>query len=375
MAEQVKRVAVLLPSMQVGGSERLVLEELSYLKNDPRFIFEVHLVFEKGPFFNELSVLGLPVRIWNAPHKSARMLGAYVNIIRYLRQTRCDILHSHLLDEIGPIVGKLAGARVVATVHSDKHYGAVDRFALSRSDLVLGCGKEVLRNISRFIPRRKVRVLSNAIHKPDNTRFCRKDVLRKFGIREESKLVVSLGRLARLKGYDLLIEAFRQVVTAVPDAVLLIGGEGEERGRLNTLVESAGIGESIRLPGIVREAHEVIASCDLYVNSSRWEGLPMTLLEAIAHGRPMVATDVGGNSEVVRDGVTGILVPPEDPERLACAIIRILKDDDLREKAGYEASVLFNSDYTINRHCEALAGYYHQVVLSRQPEYCSVDMF
>src|SRR3990172_2167039 len=361
-----KKIAVLLAAMMVGGVERLVVEELTFLKDDPRFEVELHLVFEKGLFYQNVASLGVPVHVWNAPHKSMRMLGTYGNLIRYLRQTRCDILHSHLLDGIGPIVGKLAGARVVATVHSDKHYGAVDRFALSRSDLVLGCGKEVLRNISRFIPRRKVRVLSNAIHKPDNTRFCRKDVLRKFGIREESKLVVSLGRLARLKGYDLLIEAFRQVVTAVPDAVLLIGGEGEERGRLNALVESAGIGESIRLPGIVREAHEVIASCDLYVNSSRWEGLPMTLLEAIAHGRPMVATDVGGNSEVVRDGVTGILVPPEDPERLACAIIRILKDDDLREKTGNKASVLFNSEYTIDRHCEALAGYYHQVLRSRR---------
>ena len=159
-------------------------------------------------------------------------------------------------------------------------------------------------------------------------------------------------------------------MTAVPDAVLLIGGDGEEKYRLNELVESAGLGESIRLPGLVREVHEVIESCDLYVNSSRWEGLPMTLLEVIAHGRPMVATDAGGNSEVVRDGVTGILVPPEDTERLAGAIIRMLKDDDLRKKAGNEASVLFNSEYTIDRHCEALAGYYHQVLRSRRPAKC-----
>jgi glycosyltransferase involved in cell wall biosynthesis len=365
-----KKIAVLLPAMMVGGAERMVLEELTFLKDDPRFSVELHLVFEKGPFYQNAASLGVPVHVWNAPHKSIRMLGIYMNIVRYLRQSRCDILHSHLVDEIGPIVGKLAGAKVVATVHSDKHYGAADRFALSRSDMVLGCGTEVLRNISSFIPERKVRVLRNAIHKPDNTGFCRKDVLKRFGIMEEGKLVVSLGRLARLKGYDLLIKAFRQVVTAVPGAVLLIGGEGEEKSRLNELVESAGLGESIRIPGLIREAHEVIASCDLYVNSSRWEGLPMTLLEAIAHGRPMVATDVGGNSEVVRDGVTGILVPPEDTESLAGAIIRMLKDDEFRKEAGNEAFILFNSEYTIDRHCETLAGYYNQVLLSRQPVYC-----
>ncbi len=362
-----KKIAVLLPAMTVGGAERLVVEELTFLKDDPRFAVELHLVFEKGEFFQKVASCGVPVHVWNAPHKSVRMLGAYMNIIRYLRQSRCDILHSHLLDEIGPIVGKLAGARVVATVHSDKHYSAADRFALSRSDLVLGCGTQVLRNISRFIPRRKVRVLKNAIHKPDDTGSCRKDVLKRFGIREESKLVVSLGRLARLKGYDLLIKAFRQVVTAVPEAVLLIGGEGEERSRLDDLIKSSGLLENIKLPGLVTEIHEVLASCDLYVNSSRWEGLPMTLLEAIAHGRPMVATDVGGNSEVVHDGITGILVPPEDTGRLANAIIRMLKDEDLRKKAGNEASDLFDREYTIDRHCEALAGYYYQVLQGRQP--------
>ncbi|MBI5237013.1 MAG: glycosyltransferase [Deltaproteobacteria bacterium] len=362
MVEQAKRVAVLLPSMQVGGAERLVLEELSCLKGDPRFIFEVHLLFEKGPFFDELSATGIPVHIWNAPHKSARMLGVYVNLIRYLRHTRCDILHSHLLDVTGPIAGKLAGTRVVATVHSDRRYSATERFALAKSDLVLGCGKEVFRNISGFIPRKKAGALSNAVRKPANTRFCRKDLLMRFKIKEESKIVVSFGRLTRLKGFDLLIDAFRRVVIAVPEAVLIIGGDGEEMSRLSESVASAGLGESIRLAGLVREVYGVLASCDLYVNSSRWEGLPMTLLEAIAHGKPMVATDVGGNSEVVRDGVTGILVPPEDPERLAGAIIRMLSDNEFRSHAGNEAASLFNREYTIDRHCEALAGYYQQVL-------------
>jgi glycosyltransferase involved in cell wall biosynthesis len=351
--------------MMIGGAERLVIEELSVLKDDPRFVMELHLVFERGPFFQQAASLGVPVRVWNAPHKSLRMLRPYTNLIRYLRQTRCDILHSHLLDGIGPIVGKLAGSRVVATVHSDKHYSAAERFVLAKSDLVLACGKEVLRNISRFIPKRKVGVLSNAIRKPGNTRSCRIDVLKRFGVKEENRLVVSLGRLIRLKGYDLLIEAFRRVAETVPEAVLLIGGDGEEKGRLADLVKSAGLQENIRLPGMVDEIHALLASCELYVNASRWEGLPMTILEAIAHGRPVVATDVGGNSEVVRDGITGILVPPEDSERLAGAIIRILKDDDFRKKAGNEAAALFNREYTIESHCETLAGYYHHVLQSR----------
>ncbi len=360
MVDRVKRVAVLLPSLQVGGAERLVLEELSVLKDDPRFVFEVHLVFEEGPFFDELSDLGLSVHVWKAPHKSIRMLTTYSDIVRHLRRTRCNILHSHLLDGIGPLVGKLAGSRVVATVHNDKPYSALERFVLATSDMVLACGTEVKKNICRFLPIRKVGVLNNAIRTPEDGGFRRDDVMNKYGFGGDSRLVVSLGRLTRQKGYDLLIDAFRRVVAEAPDAVLLIGGDGEEKECLLGIVAAAGLSAHVRLPGLVTEIHELLESCDMYVNSSRWEGLPMTLLEAMAHGKPMVATNVGGNPEVVRDGVTGILVPPENAEELAVAIIRMLKDDGFREKAGKEASNLFSDEYTIDRHCEKLADYYLQ---------------
>jgi glycosyltransferase involved in cell wall biosynthesis len=360
-----KKIAILLPSLQVGGAERMVIEELSYLKNDPRFSFEVHLVFEKGYFYNSLVLLGIPVHVWGAPHQSVRMLKTYLDIIRYLRRTRCDILHSHLLDGIGPIVGKLAGARVVSTVHSDKQYGVAERISLGISDLVLGCGKEVLQNIRGFIPSEKVNVLSNAIHKPENPNFNRDDVLKQFGIKEGSKLVVSLGSLSWHKGFDVLIKVFRQVVENMPNAVLLIGGDGEEMNRLDELVKSEGIRAYIKLPGLIRDIHEVLEACDVYVNSSRREGLPMTLLEAIAHGKPIVATNVGGNSEVVYDGETGLLVPHENPERLADALIRMLTDENFRERAGNAALELFKQEYVIDKHCRILAGYYFQVIQNK----------
>lgn len=353
-----KRIAVLMPAMAVGGAERLVLEELSILKDDPRFAFEVHLVFEKGPLFDELAALGITARAWNARHNSAYMLGTYMGLIRYLRWSGCDIVHSHLLDWSGPMAGKLAGAKVVATLHSDRIYTPLERFWLSKSDLVLGCGSAVLRNVSGFVPLEKVRALSNAVRAPEGARIAREEVLRRFGFRQESRLVLSMGRLIPPKGYDILIEAFRRVVFEVPEAVLLIGGDGAEKDSLAGQAEAAGLGESVRLPGVVREVRELMAACDLYVNSSRREGLPMTLLEASAHGRAMVATNTGGNPEIVRDGLTGTLVPPDDPERLAAAIIRMLRDESFRTNAGKAASALYLSEYTIDRHCEALASFY-----------------
>lgn len=91
----------------------------------------------------------------------------------------------------------------------------------------------------------------------------------------------------------------------------------------------------------------------------------MTLLEAIAHGKPIVATNVGGNSEVVYDGETGLLVPHENPERLADALIRMLTDENFRERAGNAALELFKQEYVIDKHCRILAGYYFQVIQNK----------
>jgi glycosyltransferase involved in cell wall biosynthesis len=142
----------------------------------------------------------------------------------------------------------------------------------------------------------------------------------------------------------------------------MICGDGDEKGQLEKKIEAAGLQGRIKLPGMVNNIHEILSACDLYVNSSRWEGLPMSLLEALAHGKPMVATRVGGNPEVVRDGVTGSLVPADDPGSLAEAIICLLRDDSFREKAGVAAQNLFRREYTIERHCDTLKGHYLRMV-------------
>lgn len=356
------KIAVLLPSLEIGGAERLVIDELACLKNDTRFSFELHLVFNKGAFFETFAAVGVPCYVWNAPHKSFSMLKSYAAIVRQLRKTRCQILHSHLLDGIGPIVGKLAGARVVSTVHNDVNYSWFERIVLGQSDLALGCGQLVLRNIRQFIPLEKTASLNNAIRSPDKQEGKRSEVFARYGITPGSLLILSLGRLTRQKGYDVLIEAFRQVAADMSEAVLMICGDGDEKSRLGLVVKAAGLQGRVRLPGMVNNIHDMIAACDLYVNSSRWEGLPMTLLEAMAHGKPMVATQVGGNPEVVQDGLTGLLVPPDDPGSLAKAIICLLRDDSFREKASAAAQDLFRREYTIDRHCDTLKEHYLRLV-------------
>ena len=179
---------------------------------------------------------------------------------------------------------------------------------------------------------------------------------------EHARIVLTLGRLIPEKGYDVLIEAFRSVVQQVPNAVLLIAGDGVERQTLLERITSTRMQGHVRLLGMVHEVGALYGLCDVYVNSSRLEGLPMTLLEAMAHRRAIVATEVGSTPEVVRDGITGLLVPPEEPEKLGYAITKLLLDRGMRDRLGGEAYALFAGEYTIEKHCEALADYYLQVL-------------
>jgi glycosyltransferase involved in cell wall biosynthesis len=348
--------------MQVGGAERLVLEELAYLKNDPRFSFELHLVFEKGSFFEIIEELPLPVHVWAAPHKSIRMLKTYWNIMCHLRSGGYNILHCHLLNSIGPLLGKLAGVKVVTTVHSDAKFSLFEQFVMGMSDLALGCGKQVMRNIQSFIPTIKTRQLNNSIRAPQGIQVSRRLLCEKYSIDPDAAIVLTLGRLIRVKGYDVLIDAFRFVLQQVPNAILLIAGDGPEREDLVERIGSYRLRDKIKLLGMIREVNELYEVCNVYVNSSRLEGLPMTIIEAMAHGKSVVATSVGGNPEMVLDGVTGMLVPPDNSEKLSNAIVRMLKNNDFREKANKAAYDLFLHKYSIDRHCEVLADYYRQVL-------------
>lgn len=352
-----KKIAIMLPSLQIGGAEQMVFEELFFLKNDPRFYFEVHVLFEPGPLLDKFSNLKIPIRVWNAPHRKLRTFIIIFRVIWYLRRNRFDIIHIHLLSYIGAWLGKFAGLKVILTVHFNIKFNSLLRFCLRRGNLLFGCSAQVVNNLKSFIPEKKLKLLNNAlgvslrINQPE-------DILNRMGLRKCDPIVLSLGKLEDYKGYDILIEAFRLVVEKEPHTILLIGGDGTERKKLEHQISIGGMKKRVRLLGLVNNVHELLEICDIYVNSSRTEGLPMTLLEAMSHRKPIIAVDVGGNSEVVRNNETGFLVPPERPDLLADAIIKLLKNKTLQAKFGEGGFTLFQDKYTIEKHCDILVKEY-----------------
>ncbi|MBG0562483.1 glycosyltransferase family 4 protein [Actinoplanes aureus] len=155
---------------------------------------------------------------------------------------------------------------------------------------------------------------------------------------ERGRIVVAAGRLTRQKGFDLLIEAFEQVHAKHPDWRLNIFGEGRWRPKLTAQIEERGLGGVVAMPGLTRNLEGELAKASIFVLSSRREGLPMVLLEAMSAGLPAVSFDCPtGPAEVVRDGVNGVLVPAEDVAGLAAGMSHLIENPSERERMGVAA--------------------------------------
>ncbi|GLY04538.1 glycosyltransferase family 4 protein [Actinoplanes sp. NBRC 101535] len=158
--------------------------------------------------------------------------------------------------------------------------------------------------------------------------------------RHGTKVVVAAGRLVRQKGFDLLIKAFARVHERHPDWELHIFGYGRKRQRLTTMIAERGLEDVIRLRGVSRDLDAEFATAALFVLSSRHEGLPMVLLEAMSSGLPVVSFDCPtGPAEIVEHGTNGLLVPAEDVDGLAAALSQMIENGQDRERMGRAARV------------------------------------
>jgi glycosyltransferase involved in cell wall biosynthesis len=147
--------------------------------------------------------------------------------------------------------------------------------------------------------------------------------------------VVAMGRLVRVKGFDLLIEAFARCAGQHPEWSLVILGEGEERSNLESLIVAKGLQDRVRLAGKVPQPSHILGQADLFVLSSRFEGFPNALMEAMACKLAVISTDCpNGPRDIVRDGVDGLLIPPDDINALAKGMDRLMGDSAERQRLG-----------------------------------------
>jgi glycosyltransferase involved in cell wall biosynthesis len=335
----------LLASPFFGGIERQALGLACALPSDVRTTF---LSFaERGlarPFLDRARAGGFEAIELkeNFPH-----LGRAIReVAELLRRLDADLLccSGYKPDLIGWRAARVAGIPVVGIAHGwtsvtprVRLYEAVDRLVLRWFDGVVCVSRSQADRVRRWgVPARLLHVILNSI---DPTPFNSpppdaREVVRRFFPHPPRLVVGAAGRLSPEKGFDLLIAAAAEIVRRHPDVGFLICGDGPSRPQLAGQIAALGLQEKVVLAGFRGDLERLVPGWDLSVLSSRTEGLPVAVLEALAAGVPVVATAVGGTPEAVADGTDGFLIPRDDVRTLTARISELLADDDRRRAMG-----------------------------------------
>lgn len=295
-------------------------------------------------------------------------LSAITFLRRKIAACEVDVVHSHNYKSnlYGCAAAKRAGVPIVATCHTWTGealrlaiYGAIDRWFLRGFAAVVGVSGAVLDQLRRSGVREdRLLRIANGI---DTDRFwpAARALEHPMGA-VHTVLVGCAGRLTYQKGFDLLLRAAAEVVSQSPNVSFAIAGDGEEREKLNRLACSLGIESKIHFLGPVREMASFYHSLDIFVMPSRYEGMPMALLEAMASQQPIVAARVGQVPDLIEDGETGLLIRPDEPGELADAILRLVRNPDLASRMARRAHARvverYSSQAMADRYLEVYRG-------------------
>jgi glycosyltransferase involved in cell wall biosynthesis len=332
-----------------GGGERMAVSIALGL--DPRR-FERTLCATRevaAPnFAAELEASG--VRIVSLRRRSKLALWSWRPLIDLIRRERVDILHAHKFGSNvwGTIIGRMMGVPVVLAHEqswaSTRFSAAGPRFRSFVDRELIGRFSDVFFAVSRADRRRMIEVegvnprricvMPNTVSPALASGH---DVRSELGIAPEAPIVVTVCQLRPEKALDVLVEAMETVHAQFPDVRVLVAGDGSEESRLRDQIAAARLDQCITLLGTRRDVPDLLATANIAVCCSDFEGTPLSVMEYMAAGKPVVATRVGGLPEVIEHGVHGLLVEPRDPSGLAATLGELIAGPDRARAMGERA--------------------------------------
>ena len=374
------KILHLTTDSRIGGAEKIIISLATHLDKH-RYESKVVALLPGGELIEGLRDKGIEAECLGMRNKFD--LRAIYKLSRIIREKKIDILHTHLFhaNVLGRMVGRLAKVPVIISslhvMEKRRHHLWLDWLTNRMVDAEI-CVCEAVRKFTmekaRIRPDKLVTIpngidvreydlnvkLTQAISQnirdslEEKSRENRgeacdyqvatmrekgklytmdvKEKKRELGIESNYPVLGTVGRLHEQKGHIYLLKAMPAILEEYPEAVLLIVGDGPLRSKLEGLCFKLQINKTVKFLGFRKNIKELMTLIDVFILPSLWEGMPIVLLEAMALGKPIVATRVGGAEELIKDGVTGLLMPPADDEALAKALINILS----RENGGRE---------------------------------------
>jgi glycosyltransferase involved in cell wall biosynthesis/peptidoglycan/xylan/chitin deacetylase (PgdA/CDA1 family) len=340
------RVLHLIWALDLGGAERQVVE---IVRRTDRRRFEpfVGCLVRKGRWGNELEAEGVPVV--DFAKRPGLDLSLLPRLVRFLRRGRFDVLHTHAFTAAswGRLAALLARTPVVVS-HEHSAFSLdssvrrfVDRALVPATDRWIAVSEALARDLvaAEALPISRVVLVRNGIPLEEDTPPADAvEARRSLGIPAFREVVGTVGRLEPRKGLEVFLDAARGLAARRPSLGVLLVGEGPLQPDLERRIRSLGLEGRVVLTGRRDDIPRVLAALDVFVLSSHTEGLSIALLEAAAAARPIVATAVGGNPEVIEDGRSGRLVPAGDADALERAVGSLLDDPDLARRLGSAAA-------------------------------------
>lgn len=329
------RILFLSTSMGLGGADQQLLSAAQVLRERGHEIRIVSLT-PLGPMGLQARDLGLATDSLEMRRGVPDPRGL-ARLARVVRGWRPDVVHSHMVHAnlMARALRLLVPVPVlVSTIHNVYEGGPVLMAAYRLTNGLVDHMTIISQAAAdrfvgeRIVPGRLLTVIANGVdtermrNVPPGTR---EELRRSLGLGDDAFAWLAVGRFEIAKDYPNMLRAFAAVLAREPRAVLVIVGQGSLQAEAEALAAKLGLGDAVRFLGARGDVPAVMSAADGYVMSSAWEGMPMVLLEAAAAGLPIVATAVGGNGEVVRDGESGYLVPARDPESLGRGMLRLMQ--------------------------------------------------
>lgn len=336
------RIAHVSASLHYGGKENGVVNLVNGLDPD---LFECYIfTYVRGGALAK-RVDPERCRVVELGDKLGGDYRLYFKLARVFRRYRIHIAHTHSWATTmeGIIGARMAGVPII--IHGEhgtmktetRLHIQIQRRLWRATDQVLSVSEVLRENLhKKFVfPKERIRVVANGV---DLSRFNLShngvDYKARLGLPANALTVGAIGRVVPVKAYPVLLEACKLVFQEVPNAHLLLVGDGPLLDRLVQWALDNAMANRVHFLGSRKDVPEILRGLDVYVLSSESEGMSNTILEAMASGRPVIATAVGGNPELVVDGETGLLVPPNDPPAMAAAITKLLGEPQLRKQMG-----------------------------------------
>ncbi len=365
-------ILYVIDGLEFGGGERVFLQLIKRLRQQ----YRIAVATAEGGLFAE-AVRELGITLHPVDMTRQWSLKPMYQIRNILRKQTINIVHSQgaRADVFSRISSRAYDVRNVCTIAMPVEgfdvgivhrviYRVFDRLTERYVDryIVVSDVLETLLHQQRGVSLERITRIYNGIevdeyndeHRDTQTRA-------QCGIPDDAFLVVAIGRMVWQKGFDVLIHAWSEIASHVPNARLLFVGDGSLRGTLERLTHDVNIRDRVTFRGFEPDVRPLLATADLVAVPSRREGFPMVILEAMAMAKPIVATRIDGVTEQMVDGVSGLLVPPSDPAALANGIVGLATHRERAVQLGRNARARVQQEFSVRRMVETTDSVYRSL--------------